>query len=283
MPLPNPWRPTGIGPKHRNPLSDLTGTPGLGILSLSQTWLWCGLVLTWRSSAVAANFWQQSRQQLLQLLLANGCALCQRSTAGSLCRACQQQIQYCQLTTPLQMTAMGLPLLSWGAYEGSLKRAIAALKYGGEVDLAQDLGLDLGKTWRSYCSPALRPSPLLVPIPLHPSKLQQRGFNQAELLAHWVGRVGQVPYLGDGLHRLQATQAQHSLSPSARRQNLAQALAVNHQRLKVLRSRPVWLVDDIYTTGATVEAATQVLTRAGVEVLGICTLARATLHSPKVD
>lgn len=228
---------------------------------------------------MTTNFWQQSRQQLLQLLLANACALCQRSTAGSLCSSCQQQIQYCQLPTPLQATAMGVPLLSWGAYEGSLKRAIAAFKYGRNPGLAQDLGLELGKTWRSYHSPTPCPSPLLVPIPLHPSKLQQRGFNQAELLAHWVGRVGQASYLGDGLRRLQATQAQHSLSPSARRQNLAQALAVNHQRLKVLRSRPVWLVDDIYTTGATVEAATQVLTRAGVRVVGICTLARATLHS----
>ena len=230
-----------------------------------------------------ANFWQQSRRQILQLWLANACALCQRSTADSLCRACQQGVQHCRLTTPLQMTAMGLPLLSWGAYEGSLKRAIAALKYGGETGLAQDLGIELGKAWRSYHSPALRPAPLLVPIPLHPSKLQQRGFNQAELLAHWVGRVGQVPYLGDGLHRLQATQAQHSLNPAARRQNLAQALAVNRQRLGALRSRPVWLVDDIYTTGATVEAAAQTLTRAGVKVVGTCTLARATLHSPGVD
>ena len=59
---------------------------------------------------MTANFWQQSRQQLLQLLLANACALCQRSTAGSLCSSCQQQIQYCQLPTPLQATAMGVPL-----------------------------------------------------------------------------------------------------------------------------------------------------------------------------
>lgn len=228
---------------------------------------------------MTANFWQQSRRQLLQLLLANACALCQRSTASSLCSNCQQQVKQCQLPTPLQATAMGVPLLSWGGYEGGLKRAIAALKYGGEIGLAQDLGLELGKTWRSHHSPSLRPAPLLVPIPLHPSKLQQRGFNQAELLAHWVGRVAQVPHLGDGLHRRQATQAQHSLSPLARRQNLALALAVNRQRLGALRRRPVWLVDDIYTTGATVEAATQVLTRAGVEVAGICTLARATLHS----
>jgi ComF family protein len=226
-----------------------------------------------------ANFWQQGRRQLLQLWLANACVLCRRSTAGSFCSACQQQVQQCRLAIPLRATATGLPLLSWGVYQGSLKRAIAAFKYGGEVGLAQDLGRELGKTWRSYHSPAPHPAPLLVPIPLHPSKLQQRGFNQAELLAQWVARVGQVPHLGDGLHRLQATQAQHSLSPQARRQNLAQALAVNRQRLGVLRSRPVWLVDDIYTTGATVEAASQILTRAGVRVVGICTLAKATLHS----
>jgi ComF family protein len=225
------------------------------------------------------RLWQQRRQQLLQLLLANACALCRRSTASSLCAACQRQVRQCQLTNPLQITATGLPLLSWGVYEGSLKRAIAAFKYGGDTGLAQDLGTDLGKTWRSYRSPTSKPSPQLLPKPHHPRKIRQRGFNQAELLAHWVSRVGQVPYLGDGLHRLQATQAQHSLSPADRRQNLAQAFATNPQRLTALRGRPVWLVDDIYTTGATVEAVTQVLTRAGVAVVGICTLARPTLHS----
>jgi ComF family protein len=115
----------------------------------------------------------------------------------------------------------------------------------------------------------------IVPIPLHPIKLQQRGFNQADLLARSFCRLTRLPLHIDGLRRVQATQPQHSLGRSARQQNLAQAFDVNPKQVSALRKTTVWLLDDIFTTGATAQSAAHTLRRHGIAVAGICTVARA--------
>jgi ComF family protein len=172
-------------------------------------------------------------------------------------------------------------VLSWGRYEDTLRQLIRQFKYSGQPELATWLGIEMGKTWQHYQQSQRRPAPrplVLVPIPLHASKLQQRGFNQAEQLALAMERQVQVPVMGAGLVRVQATQAQHSLSRSERQANLAQAFQVNPSHLLALRQTTVWLVDDIFTTGATAHAAAHVLRRSGISVAGLCTVARAELQ-----
>lgn len=224
---------------------------------------------------IGQTLWQRGRHQVLNLFLAAPCPLCGRSTADYPCPACQRQLRQCQLSNPLQYSHADLAVISWGRYEGLLKRVIGVFKYDGQRDLARWLGRELGQTWQHYRPAAPAPSITLVPIPLHPSKLQQRGFNQAELLARWVSRSGAVPLCGEGLLRVQATQAQHSLTRRARQQNLMRAFAINPKRVDYLRQRSVWLVDDIFTTGATAHSVAEVLRAGGIRVGGICTVARS--------
>jgi ComF family protein len=219
----------------------------------------------------------QGKHQLLSLFLAEPCPLCQRSTAAVLCPSCCGQVQQCRVTTPCDRSISGLTVLSWGRYEDSLRQAIGSFKYSGHTGLAQFLGTELGQTWLDH-NPRPRASSrpvAIVPIPLHPTRLQQRGFNQADLIGQWFCRLTGLSLYSHGLLRVQATQAQHSLNRLSRQQNLAQAFAVNPAQIKALQQSTVWLIDDIFTTGATAQSAAQSLRRSGVAVEGICTVARA--------
>lgn len=228
------------------------------------------------SFSPVSSRWQRCVQPVLGLLLAESCVLCQRPAQEACCPACQRQVRQSRLSQPLDTRQPGLPVVAWGRYEDGLRQLIRQFKYSGQPQLAQWLGVEMGHTWRQHRPPTRSPRPLaIVPIPLHASKLQQRGFNQAELLARWVARAAQAPLVENGLVRRQATQAQHSLSAQQRQDNLAQAFAVNPRHRANLQNKTVWLVDDIFTTGATAQAAAQALRREGISVAGICTAARS--------
>ena len=227
--------------------------------------------------------WQQGAQAFWGLFLSRSCPLCERTTSQVICPTCERQVRQSQLADPLDTSHPGLPVLSWGRYEDTLRQVIRQFKYSGQPELANWLGLEMGQTWRQHqrSKGAKAPRPaVLVPIPLHASKLKQRGFNQAERLAQGMSRVVQVPVVGEGLVRAQATQAQHSLSREERQANLAQAFQVNPHHLPVLRQKTVWLVDDIFTTGATAHTAATVLRQSGISVAGICTVARSMAPRP---
>jgi ComF family protein len=221
--------------------------------------------------------WKQGRQQLLNVFLSGNCALCERPSATPLCPNCQRQVQQSQLPHSLYQAQAGLPVVSWGAYDGSLKQCIASLKYSHRQDVAQLLGTELAKTWLNLV-PSLAPrgsrEVVIVPIPLHESKLKQRGFNQAETLARWFCRMTHLPLHKQLLKRIDATQAQHSLNRKERFKNLSQAFDVDRHQRSRLAQPTVWLVDDIFTTGATALNCARVLRRHGVSVAGICTVAR---------
>ena len=163
-------------------------------------------------------------------------------------------------------------MFAWGCYRGGLRRAIAAFKYENQPQLARPLAGWLADAWRLRAQP---PAGTIVPIPLHASKYQERGFNQADLLAqHFCDRT-QLPLQLHGLERHRATEAQFKLnSDRDREQNLTAAFRLGPG----LKQRPVTrvlLLDDIYTTGATVRSAAQTLRRHGISVAGVVVLARA--------
>ncbi|MBD2230428.1 ComF family protein [Phormidium tenue] len=227
----------------------------------------------------------QGKRQLLSLFLAEPCPLCQRSTAAVLCSGCCRQVRQCQSPTPCDRSIPDLTVLSWGRYEDSLRQAIGSLKYNGHTGLAQFLGTELGQTWldhNPHSREQARPV-AIVPIPLHPTRLQQRGFNQADLIGQWFCRLTGLPLYSHGLVRVQATQAQHSLDRCSRQQNLDQAFAVNSAQVKALQRSTVWLLDDIFTTGATAQSAAQALRRSGIAVEGICTVARPTAWAASTE
>jgi ComF family protein len=122
-------------------------------------------------------------------------------------------------------------------------------------------------------SEVLTGADLLVPVPLHWTRLFQRRYNQASLLAHAVRAAGGPEVAADWLVRRRRTPAQGHLGPAARERNVEGAFAMRAHRNVV--GKHVVIIDDVMTTGATVGECARVLKRAGAASIGVLTLARA--------
>jgi ComF family protein len=226
--------------------------------------------------------WARKLARLADLWLESPCPLCQRSTGQHfteqvLCLDCQRQLQRLQLPDSEQTWQPPLPVFAWGAYAGSLKRALTVLKYNHQPQLAQPLGDWLAQRWLTFSGRepfAKKQSLVVVPIPLHAEKQRQRGYNQAELLAQAFCRRTGLALNADGLIRQRATAAQFGLSASERTENLTDAFEIGTGLLNG-RASTVLLLDDIYTTGATARTAAATLRRQQISVYGIVTIARA--------
>jgi ComF family protein len=115
-------------------------------------------------------------------------------------------------------------------------------------------------------------SDVLVPVPLHPRRLRERGFNQSALLASEIGRLTGRPALAEALVRRRDTAPQAGLSASERRKNVSDAFAV--RRRGSVAGRVVTVIDDVFTTGATAYACARVLRAAGAREVRLVTVAR---------
>ncbi len=210
--------------------------------------------------------------QFLSLFLHPPCPLCGRSAKTVICPHCERQLHECQLAHPHLQGKDQVPLLVWGSYSGLLKRAIAQLKYEKQWQLAQPLGERLAQTWlQASLFPRSR-HPIVIPIPLHPQRQQQRGYNQATLIARYFCQVTGFPLQPNGLQRIKATDPLFPLSLQQRAQQMSHAFSIGKQ-LKL--HQPVILLDDIYTTGTTIKAAQQTLQRAGITVIAVCAIAKS--------
>lgn len=115
---------------------------------------------------------------------------------------------------------------------------------------------------------------LAIPVPLHYRRLAQRGFNQAGWLASALSRQTGLPVAHHVLRRVKASQSQGHLSPRQRRMNVAGAFAVPDKHRARVQGRRILLIDDVFTTGATVEACARALLRAKAANVDVLTLAR---------
>jgi ComF family protein len=158
---------------------------------------------------------------------------------------------------------------SLGPFEGSLRTAIHELKYRGRRRVAGRLAEEILAL--PDAATLLSPGAILVPVPLHPRRLRERGFNQAELLAREIGRRSGLVAIS-ALRRKRETAPQTGLSAAIRRANVSGAFVV--ERRGVLAGRVVVLVDDVYTTGATALACARVMRAAGALEVRVLTLAR---------
>lgn len=217
---------------------------------------------------------------LLSSFLSQGCAVCDRPSPQPFCTDCQRQLlsQIKSNRSKSLSPTTALPLETLSAYDGTLKRAILALKYENRPEVAQLLGTELGRRWaKRYRHSHAGQRLYALPIPLHQERQQQRGYNQAALLARSFCQTSGLTLLENGLMRSQATVPQHQLGLQARQQNLegvfeiGKSLAQRQQK----HSLGVVIVDDIYTTGATVQSAAEVLSQAGISAIGVAAVARA--------
>jgi ComF family protein len=216
--------------------------------------------------------WTGLVKSFLNLFLKSNCPLCQRPATGEFCPYCHKQLQRCQLTDPGRFWHSEQRVFVWGKYGGALKRAISALKYDGNPQLAQPLGGWLAEAWLSFPELAID-NLTVVPIPLHQEKLKERGFNQAELLAESFCELTGLPLQRHGLERVKNTQALFALTPQQRQAEMKNALSLGKDfRRRRPRDR-VLLVDDIYTSGTTVKSAIQILKMSGISVYGTVALA----------
>jgi ComF family protein len=229
---------------------------------------------------------------LLSVLVAPDCAACggalEHPTAGPVCERCWAAVLL--LTAPL-CERCGDPLTTWraarpdtaarcgrcrrrqgaisraravGAYEGALRAIVHALKFDGRRSLARSLGALM----RERGQDALAGADAVVPVPLHLSRRRQRGFNQAADLASYLG-----PPIVHALRRIRATMPQSDLPAAGRRRNVRGAFAPNRAAGR-LRGAIVVLVDDVSTTGATLDACARALKAAGVREVRALTAAR---------
>jgi ComF family protein len=169
------------------------------------------------------------------------------------------------------------------ARPGRIAIARAALRYDAA---SRDLVLGFKQADRTFAAPtfarwmaragaeALEGADMLAPVPLHWTRLVRRRFNQSALLARALARESGVPCLPDLLVRVRRTPVQGELGRAARRRNVARAFKLRGRHLVRVRGRTVVLVDDVHTTGATLEECARVLRRAGAAEVRAVALAR---------
>lgn len=157
-----------------------------------------------------------------------------------------------------------------GFYEGALRVSILNLKREPHV-AARLARLMLSTQQRAPLSSAN----LIIPIPLHPERERERGFNQASVLARELARLSRLPLDEHSVARRVHTERHRAgMDARSRRDSVAEAFAIRHPKL--VAGRRVLLIDDVFTTGATVSACAAVLREAGAEEVFVLTLARAS-------
>jgi ComF family protein len=159
---------------------------------------------------------------------------------------------------------------SLGPYQGSLRALLHELKYRGRRRVAGRLAAVL--LGSADARRLLAPGAVLVPIPLHPRRRRERGFNQSELIAAALARGARLEAASGALVRRRDTAPQTGLSAARRRKNVRGAFAVR-KRARIA-GRTVVLVDDVVTTGATAQACAQALLSAGASEVRLLTVAR---------
>lgn len=174
---------------------------------------------------------------------------------------------------------------SFGVYSNPLRAFILHMKFRRRARWGLWLGGLLVQAWQPVQGDILEETPLLIPVPLHPSRQRERGFNQAELLAKgFLCKLRRLAHPGipqlelSLLLRVRAAPSQSGLSRSARQENVRAAFVV--RKPDQARQRSVLLVDDVMTTGATASSCAHALKRAGAKQVVVLTLARATPQFP---
>ena len=237
---------------------------------------------------------------VLDFVLPPGCLVCRVSTSGAplpwVCQRCWDTVAYvtlplcaqcgqplaappegiattthrcgtCLLTPPTYDRARAV-----GLYQGVLREAIHAMKYQRVYGLVQPLGDLLCQHFSAHWS--AHPPAALVPVPLHRSKLRLREFDQAFALARHLSQGVGIPLCTDVLIRHRPTLSQVGLSAPERRRNIRGAFTVQHAPF--CAGKALLIIDDVYTTGSTVQECARLLRQAGAARVDVYTVARVS-------
>ena len=237
-------------------------------------------------------------ERCLQFLLPPQCHCCEKFLEDGqqgICPDCLSKIRWIE---PPLCTLCGVPFLSReienhpcgacltrgkyftmaravGYYEGPLREAIHRWKYEEKSYLTLFFGEKLAEGFCRYWDP--QSFDLIIPVPLHSKRLRERGFNQALLLVKELSRRTQIPYSKRLLQKRILTPPQVNLSGGEREKGVRGSFHI--QRDEEIEGKSILLVDDVYTTGATVNECSKVLLKAGAERVDVLTIAHAIKNS----
>lgn len=236
---------------------------------------------------------RRSGRWALDALLPPRCLACGQivDEPGALCAPCwdkagfiaQPHCRRCGLPFEFVAATPDLECASCVAELPAFDRARAAMRYG---DGARSLVLRFKHADATHAAPGmarwmaragaelLADCDVIAPVPLHRWRLLWRRYNQAALLALELGRIAERRVVADLLMRRRATPSQGHLDRARRRANVASAFAVRPRHADAVKDRRVLLVDDVMTTGATVDECAKTLKRAGASAVDVLTLAR---------
>ncbi|MEA3402532.1 MAG: ComF family protein [Armatimonadota bacterium] len=232
--------------------------------------------------------------ELLDLLFPPRCQICGQPSAQPLCETCREQVLFigghcCALCgVPLRDTQPASMLCSdcregrefsgaraAGLHTGSLRDAVLAFKFGGRTRLAEPLAEMMVDGFRREVEGnglPLAECAALVPVPLHPNRRRWRGFDQAELLAERMAPEVELQVWPDVIERVRDTTPQTEVGGRERLTNVKGAFEA--RQVWRLRGRAVILIDDVFTTGATIQECARTLRAAGAVAVYALTATR---------
>ncbi|MEM6811459.1 MAG: ComF family protein [Pseudomonadota bacterium] len=155
-------------------------------------------------------------------------------------------------------------------YDDGSRDILLGFKHGDQIHSVPTMLPWLLRAGQDICNQ----SDLIVPVPLHYTRLVKRRFNQAGLIAQAISKKIDKPCIIDVLKRDKATMTQGYLNMKERKKNVSGVFSVQQKYLNQIKGKNLLLVDDVYTTGATIEECTKILLKAGVQSVNVLTIAR---------
>jgi len=236
------------------------------------------------------NFFKQIFLKILDFLLPPLCPICKEKVLNSnaLCANCYQKIHfiskpYCKICgRPFYIKTFGENICATCLkkkpiyhrartaflYDDFSKKLILSFKHGDKIEHLPLLINLLNQAGKEL----LPESDILIPVPLHPFRLIKRKYNQSALLAQGLARIHHKIYMPNNLVRIRHTKSQGHLKASERHKNMRKAFAIKNSSL--INDKNILLIDDVFTTGATVSECAKILLKNGAKSVSVLTLTR---------
>ena len=228
-------------------------------------------------------------KSLLDFLLPPICPVChQRGENTGLCAKCFSKLEFIGTQTcsvcghPLDAIVPGMNVcanclktppyfhqaVAIFKYNDTIKKLILPFKHGDHVELT-----NLFVKWICInCDEIICKNQMVVPVPLHWTRLMKRKYNQSALIAQRLAKKYGKIYSPLTLERIKATKSQGHLSPQKRKKNVTGVFKVKN--FKIIQGKSILLIDDVFTTGATVNECAKVLLKAGAKSVDVLTIAK---------